>query len=114
MKNFNPGLESIQINGRGTHPCHDAMAAMRFVGIDDGYARPLPSPPTLFISDPVSSSFPSSPSPLPYLCPRVWVSCRDVPTEASRMVFGSVELNANEVEKRLGGVAATATARICA
>lgn len=30
------------------------------------------------------------------------------------MVFGSVELNASEVEKMLGGVAATAAARICA
>jgi hypothetical protein len=30
------------------------------------------------------------------------------------MVFGSAELNASEVEKRLGGVAAIAAARICA
>jgi hypothetical protein len=30
------------------------------------------------------------------------------------MVFGSAELNASEVEKRLGGLAAIAAARICA
>jgi hypothetical protein len=113
---YRPGI-SPRLHSRGTHPGHgvEATAATRdleeVTTATQGLFRRRPPSSSANFSH-VSSSFPSFSSPLPNLCPRVWISCQDVPAGTCRMAFGRADMNIDEVEeKRLGGVVGTAAAR---